>query len=92
MGKSLSPDRLRTLERRMPPTKHEHITEEEIDDIQDFGKLGWCYIYREMFLTRNEKLENYIAAEANLQKIKKIIMDNEVDRISAEIALANWKK
>ena len=45
-----------------------------------------------MFQTKNEQLDNYIKVNANLQKIKKIITDNEVNRNAVEVTLANWKK
>ena len=47
-GKSVSPQRKSSLEKAMPPQHHEGYVDQEIDTYNDFGALGWCYIYQEM--------------------------------------------
>ena len=42
------------------------------------GALGWCYIYQEMLVKKdNERLEYYIQSGANLNKIRRIVQDYE---------------
>lgn len=50
---SYSPERLRAIERQLPPDLHNSIPDIEIDEFDKFGKIGWAFFATQLLQSSN---------------------------------------
>ena len=62
----VSIEKLRKIQKKLPPDGKDNVSQAEIDQFNNFGKVGWHYFQEEMFKEKgNKNLEDYVKYSAN---------------------------